>query len=301
MKLEQLQYFVETARREHIGQAASLLYISPSAISHSIAALEEEFGKQLFIKQGRQIKLTTHGKMLFERAEFLLAEVDRIRQDLLSDQLKMTGHYEIAATHVLCAEFLTPSWMALQKDHPDLTATLYSVRSAEVFTRVDTSEIDLGFCFCPHSSPNHRQEVIYRGNLVLAFGKNHPFLKECDLAELNTYPAIKAKAAHGIENCENHPAMQKYNIQPKVVNLYDSYDVAIRALTSNTVWTLLPDIFAYKYRDKVETYIPDDWDAHYNITAIWPKYRIRTQVLDCIIEKMTDSIKKSTVKQKELA
>ncbi len=56
MTLDQLQYFVEAARRQHIGQAARFLNISPSAISHSIAALEEEFGQSLFEKQGRQIR-----------------------------------------------------------------------------------------------------------------------------------------------------------------------------------------------------------------------------------------------------
>src|SRR5436190_23187236 len=111
MKFDQLQYFVEAARRQHIGQAALFLHISPSAISHSITALEEEFGKRLFEKHGRQIKLTPHGKLLLDRAEFLLTEAHRVREELSSDQLEMRGHYRIAATHTLCSEFLTPTWM----------------------------------------------------------------------------------------------------------------------------------------------------------------------------------------------
>ena len=41
MKIDQLRYFFETARQGHIGRAANIVAISPSAISHSIAALEE--------------------------------------------------------------------------------------------------------------------------------------------------------------------------------------------------------------------------------------------------------------------
>lgn len=286
MKLDQLEYFVETARRQHIGQAAAFLHISPSAISHSITALEEELGHPLFVKQGRQIKLTTQGKILLERAEFILAEVVRLREDLSSDQLKMKGHYRIAATHMLCSEFLTPLWMEIQKEHPDLTATLYSLRSGEVLSRVNASEADLGFCFCPHSSPNHEQEIIHRGKLVFCFGKNHPFLKERRLKDIALYPAIAAQAAQGIENCENHPAFQRLNIRPKVVNLFDSYDVALRAVKSNTVWTLLPDFLAYSCHPDIETYLPRGWDEHYTIAAIWPKYHIRTQAIDCVIERM---------------
>src|SRR5579862_9863804 len=136
MKLDQLQYFVETAKRQHIGQAAHILHISPSAISHSISALEEELGNPLFIKQGRQIKLTTHGQILLDRAELILAEVERLREELSSEQFKMKGHYRIAATHMLCSEFLTPAWLEIQKQHPDLTATLCSLKSGEVLSRV---------------------------------------------------------------------------------------------------------------------------------------------------------------------
>ncbi len=286
MKFDQLQYFVETARRQHIGQAARFLNISPSAISHSIAALEEEFGKPLFEKRGRQIKLTHHGKLLLDRADFLLTEADRIREELASDQLEMRGHYRIAATHTLCSEFLVPSWMEIQKQHTGLTATLLSLRSGEVLSRVGSGEVDLGVCFSSHSGPNHEQELLHQGRLVFCFGKKHPFLKERRIESLSQYPSITALAAQGIENCQNHPDFQKLGIQSKVVNFFDSYDVAIRALKSNSVWTLLPDFIAYSHKNEIETYIPRGWEADYKINAVWPKYRIRTQALDHVIEKV---------------
>lgn len=291
MKLDQLQYFVETARRQHIGQAARFLNISPSAISHSIAALEEEFGKPLFEKQGRQIKLTPHGKLLLDRADFLLGETNRIREELSSDKLEMRGHYRVAATHTLCSEFLTPTWLSIQQEHPALTATLHSLRSGEVLSRVNSGEVDLGFCFSPHSGPNHEQEILHTGKLVLSFGKKHPFLKDRKLDRLNQFPSIAALAAQGIENCENHPAFQKLRLQPKTAMLFDSYDVAIRALMSNQVWTLLPDFLAYSHAKDIETIIPRGWDAGYNISAVWPKYRIRTQALDLLSQRMTETLR----------
>ncbi len=296
MKFDQLQYFIETARRQHIGQAARFLNLSPSAISHSITALEEEFGRQLFEKQGRQIKLTQHGKLLLDRAEFLLTEARRIREELSSDRLEMQGHYRIAATHTLCSEFVTPSWIEIQSKHPALTSTLNSLRSGEVLSRVTAGEIDLGICFSPHSGPNHEQELIHQGKMVPAFGKKHPFLKDRKIENLQSYPYIAALAAQGIENCENHPALQKLRLQPKTVNLFDSYDVAMSALRSNKVWTLLPDFFAYSHRDILETYIPRGWDADYKIAAVWPKYRIRTQAIDQLIEKVSAAVKASASK-----
>ena len=48
MNFDQLRYFVETARFEHIGKAAKSVAISPSAISHAIANLEDELGLDPF-------------------------------------------------------------------------------------------------------------------------------------------------------------------------------------------------------------------------------------------------------------
>jgi len=296
MKLDQLQYFVETARRQHIGQAARFLNISPSAISHSIAALEEEFGKPLFEKHGRQIKLTPHGKLLLDRAEFLLNEVNRVREELSSDKLEMRGHYRIAATHTLSSEFLTPAWMDIQQEHPALTASIQSMRSGEVLNRVISGELDLGICFSPHSGPNHEQQLLHQGMLVLCFGNRHPFLKDKRMENLSRYPAISALSAQGIENCESHPAFQKFKIQPKSVNLFDNYDVAIRALKTHKTWTLMPDITAYAYYPEIETYTPEGWSADYRIAAIWPKNRIRTQALDLVIEKIERLIQAATIK-----
>lgn len=291
MKFDQLQYFVETARRQHIGQAARFLNISPSAISHSIAALEDEFGRALFEKQGRQIKLTQHGKVLLDRAEFLLSEADRIREELSSEQSSMRGHYRLAATHTLCSEFLAPIWMNIQHEHPALTATLHTLRSGEVLSKVSAGEVDLGICFSPQSGPNYEQELLHQGRLVICFGRKHPFLKERRLEELARYPFIAALAAQGIENCENHPAFQRLSFQPKVTNLYDSYDVAIKLLTHGQSWTLLPDFLAYSHRAEIESYMPRSWDADYKIVAVWPKYRIRTQALDYVITRLGENVR----------
>jgi DNA-binding transcriptional LysR family regulator len=296
MKFDQLQYFVETARRQHIGQAARFLNISPSAISHSISALEEEFGKPLFEKQGRQIKLTAHGKQLFERAEFLLTEAQRIREELSSDNLEIRGHYRIAGTHTLCSEFLVPAWMWIQGQHPALTATIHSLRSGEIVSRVSTGELDLGVCLSPLSGPNYEQEILHQGKLVMCFGRRHPFLKDKNISKLSEFPAIAALAAQGIENCEDHPAFKEFGIMPKHAMFFDSYDVAIRTMKERHFWTLMPDFIAYSHYPDIETYIPRGWDADYKIAAVWPKFRIRTQALDVAIERVREVVKAASAR-----
>jgi DNA-binding transcriptional LysR family regulator len=293
MKLDQLQYFVETARRQHIGLAAKFLNISPSAISHSISALEEEFGQTLFEKQGRQIKLTHHGKLLLDRAEFLLSEASRISQELSSDRIELSGHYRIAATHMISSQYLASTWMQIQSEHQNLRATLLSLKSGDVLSQVTTGEADLGFCLSPHSAPNIEREVIHEGRLLICMGKKHPFFKDPKIESLGTYPSLAALGVQGIENCESHPAFQKFRLTQKVINFYDSYDVAIECLKMNNTWALLPDFIALKHKSFLQSYVPKGWDASYQLVAIWPKYRLRTTALDLVVERFKETISKS--------
>jgi DNA-binding transcriptional LysR family regulator len=296
MKIDQLQYFVETAKRQHIGQAARFLNISPSAISHSISALEEEFGHKFFERQGRQIKLTHHGKRLLHHAEFLLAEITRMHLEVSSEHVEPQGHYKIAATHVLCSEILTPSWIELQRQHPRLKSTLQSLRSGEVLFQVDSGDLDLGFCFSPIITPNVDQEILYEGELLICFGKQHPFLKDGNIENLSRHSAIAPLNATGIESCETHPALTKLHVLPNYINYYDSYDVAIHALKFNNLWTLLPDFIAYSHRSEIEVLIPQGWDAQYRIVAIWPKYRVKTYALDKLVESVGAKLKAMTLR-----
>src|SRR3989338_3090305 len=117
MKLEQLTYFLEAAKTEHIGQAAKALAISPSAISHSISLLEEELGRELFIKKGKRIFLTSHGKILMERTSRLLNEVQAIQEEIKSESAELQGNYKLAASHDLCLRVLTPAWIEIQKEN----------------------------------------------------------------------------------------------------------------------------------------------------------------------------------------
>ena len=52
MELQQLKYFREVAKREHVTRAAEKLFVSQSAISRAVTQLEEELGSPTFLSPG---------------------------------------------------------------------------------------------------------------------------------------------------------------------------------------------------------------------------------------------------------
>lgn len=283
MKLTQLIYFLETARQEHVGKAAQILAISPSAISHSIAALEREFGRDLFTKQGKNIQLTNFGKILAERAEYILQTTEKIKGELLAGTVELQGHYSLAATHVLAEHFLTSSWMDIQKTYPHLTSEIYSLRSSDVVQKVSRGELDFGICFNPQSNSNFEEEVLHKGQLILVVRPNHPIL-EVKLSEQpqrlsQSYPAILPKSFQGISNCESHPIFKVFHMSPQEILLFDNYAVAFQAISQSDAWGLIPDILLKVTTIPLVSIIPEGWEAPMKISAIWPRKRLITNAL----------------------
>lgn len=82
MNLQQLYYFKTIADLEHYTKASQQLNISQSSLSHSITDLEKELGVSLFIRQGRNVKLTSCGAFFLDYVTRSLDILDEGRSRL---------------------------------------------------------------------------------------------------------------------------------------------------------------------------------------------------------------------------
>jgi DNA-binding transcriptional LysR family regulator len=289
MKIEQLRYFLEAAKTEHIGRAAAKVAISPSAISRSISELEHELGRELFVKRGKNVALTNHGKLLRDRAGVFLSDLESIKDELAADDVAERGHYRLAATHGLCARRLVPAWSKIQARNPRLTAEVYTLRSAEVAAGVASGEYDFGLTLSPQESPSLGSRVLYRGQLVLAVRRGHPLLKLSPVsaaAKISDYPAALAKSFQGVDNCESHPVFGRFDIVPKLDFMFDSYEVATERLCATDSWSLFPDLLLDESRGRLAAIVPPGWNADLRVAGVWPKHRFLTRPLKRLLTEL---------------
>ena len=283
MKIDQLIYFNETAKLEHIGKASKVLGISTSAISHSIAALEGELGYDLFLKKGKNIVLTDQGRNLLNQSQDLINQFQNLKQNLLgSHQEKL--HFKIAASHLLAHEFVAPTWAKLSVTYPQATVEIMTYRSAEVVKAVINREIDFGICFNPQPHPELEMKEVYKGELLLTLRKSHPLFKVDEkkrLSDLSHYSAVLPKAFQGIDLCMTHPMFEEHGINPKATTLIDSYDVSLELIRKSNCWGLTPDFILKKRSADLKFIKPKKgWDAPFNISVIYLKKRFIPNFFD---------------------
>ena len=63
MTLEQVRHVLEVEKAKSINQAANNMFLSQSALSLSIKALEQEFGQDIFIRNSKGVALTPFGRI----------------------------------------------------------------------------------------------------------------------------------------------------------------------------------------------------------------------------------------------
>jgi len=95
MDIELLRTFLEVSRTRHFGQAAAAMSLTQAAVSARIKTLEALLGVRLFIRKKRDIQLTPEGNRLISRADRLISEWRKIRQEIsaggASQQLSVGG------------------------------------------------------------------------------------------------------------------------------------------------------------------------------------------------------------------
>src|SRR5690625_617738 len=80
MELRQIIYFIEVAKREHVTDAANALHVAQSAISRQIFNLEAELGVDLFIREGRNVRLTPIGRIFLDHMEEAIQVINHAKQ-----------------------------------------------------------------------------------------------------------------------------------------------------------------------------------------------------------------------------
>lgn len=147
MELRVLQYFLAIAREQSISGAAEFLHVSQPTLSRQIRDMEDELGKQLFIRGNRKITLTEEGMILRKRSEEILGLVKKTEDEIaLSDDIS-EGDIYIGAGETHALHILADGAKELQKDYPNIRIHIASGDTIDVLEELDKGLIDFGLLF----------------------------------------------------------------------------------------------------------------------------------------------------------
>jgi len=200
MKLQQLRYLVEVARRGlNVSEAAESLYTSQPGVSKQIKLLEEELGVVVFERSGKRLTgITEPGKAVLEIAERMLRDAENIKRVGEEFAAGDSGRLVIATTHTQ-ARYALPAVVArFVERHPKVRLSMHQGSPTQIAEWTLKGEADIAIA--TEALDQYSQLLMlpcHQWTHCVIAPVGHPLLdgRPLSLAELAHWPLITYDSA----------------------------------------------------------------------------------------------------------
>ncbi|MCM8594291.1 HTH-type transcriptional regulator CysB [Accumulibacter sp.] len=221
MKLQQLRYLVEVARRGlNVSEAAETLYTSQPGISKQIRLLEDELGVTVFERGGKRLTaITQPGRVVLEIAERILRDAENIRRVGEEYAAGDSGSLIIATTHTQARYALPAVVKSFVDRHPKVRLSLHQGHPVQIAELTSKGEADIAIA--TEALDQYPQLVMlpcYQWAHCVIAPDGHPILVERPLSlhALSRWPLITYDPAFAGRSRINR-AFELAQLTPNVV------------------------------------------------------------------------------------
>lgn len=174
MELWQLRTFRAVAENLNFTKASEQLFLTQSAVSHQIKALEEEFGVPLFIRGKSGVTLTDAGKKALKYAIKILNEAEEMREFVAGREKALAGRVRVAAATQALVYLFAPLFEEFMDSFDSVELVFRTtVSTAQTVEDILNGVADVGFASLAVYSPNLEVVQLFEDELVLVCGKKH--------------------------------------------------------------------------------------------------------------------------------
>ena len=147
ISIDRLPVLLAAARAGSFSAAADLLFLTPSAVSQQVAALERDVGATLFERSRRGVELTTAGRALHGHAEAVVNRLADAQAEIDALVSGDAGRVVLGSFPTATARFAAASVASFQRRHPRVEARLVDGEPYESVVRLKRRELDLAVVF----------------------------------------------------------------------------------------------------------------------------------------------------------
>lgn len=171
----QLLAFAILGRTRSFTQTAREIFLTQSAVSHTIKALEADLDCRLFDRVNKKVTLTHAGEQLYHHVGKILGEMEAARKGL--EQLKRWGQsrLRLAAPATICSHLLPGVLREFKGRYPQCVISIESCDSQESVRLVEENRADMAIGIEAKADERFDFSPLFSDELVFIVSPQHPW------------------------------------------------------------------------------------------------------------------------------
>lgn len=237
MDLRQLRYFVGIVQAGSLSRAADQLHVAQSAISHHLASLESELGRQLVTRSPKGVQLTEAGSVLYRHAEAILRHLDFAKEDVANALNVPSGRVSIGLP-VAWANLVGYELFArVRKLYPQILLHITDGNSSLLRERLINGRLDIAVLFTGQPERGLAVEPLLMEELFyVTAGRDSSPVQTADVARL---PLLAPGPGSGSQRVTLE-LFNKFGLTLAVIGEVDSLSTFRRVIAAGLGNAILP-------------------------------------------------------------
>lgn len=291
MELRVLQYFLAVTREQSISGAAESLCLSQPTLSRQLKELEEELGKQLFIRGSRRVTLTEEGMILRKRAEEIMELVKKAEDEISQSDELIAGDITVGTGETDGVRFLARAAQNLQKDYPLIHLHIVSGDKATVIEELDRGLIDFGIVFGDVDTLKYEHiRLPYNDIWGVMMRRDSPLAEkeEITAADLMDKPLIISRQAF-----QNSDFRDFFPCGQENLNIVATYNLLFNGsvmASEGMGYVICFDKIINVSGDSELCFRPLSPRVEAGMSIVWKKYQVHSKVTERFLNKLREYV-----------
>jgi DNA-binding transcriptional LysR family regulator len=266
MSIRQLRTLVAIADGGSFNAAAQRLYMTQSAVSMQMKALEVDMRAKLFDRTSRPPVLNANGWRFVDEARQIIERYDALRLLASAPTAGLTGSLRLGVIPSVATHLLPQTLSRLRTDHSSLRVQVQSGLSPELAFKVESKTLDMAVVTeLERLDPTVVFEPISEEELKVVIHKD---LSRGSIADLlGTYPFVRFNPAMGVGRVID-ATLRGRRILVNDFMEFDSIETMVKMVKLKLGVTIIPvGLFSFKSKDNLKS-ISFDPPVHRRIGVV---------------------------------
>ncbi|MGI6010845.1 MAG: LysR family transcriptional regulator [Ruminococcus sp.] len=141
--IKQIKYFQAVVRCKSFTEAAEECFISQSAISQQIQALEHELGVKLINRENRKFSLTPAGEHFYRKSLVLIADFERMCNETVRIANKDRAELRIGYLKCYSGQEFRMAVAEFSEKYPDVSVQIINGNHEDLYAALRDGDVDL--------------------------------------------------------------------------------------------------------------------------------------------------------------